>query len=39
MTANDLKWLQMTSFNLLDHLESFKSKGDKIIYTINMQRS
>ena len=24
---------------LSDHLESFKSKGNKITYTINMQRS
>ena len=44
--SNDSKWLHLTyqthrdSFGVLsDHLESFKSKGDKIIYTINMQRS
>ena len=42
MITNDSKWLHLThdSFGVLsDHLESFKSNGDKIIYTINMQRS
>ena len=45
MTTNDLKWLQITLYvcNKLteviwDDLDSFKSWGDKISYTINMQR-
>ena len=45
MTPNNLKWLfclisQMKSFGVIwDHLESFKSWGDKISYTVNMQLS
>ena len=45
MTLNDLKGLQMSlcvsnklSEVIWDHLELFKSWGDKISYTINMQR-
>jgi hypothetical protein len=49
MTPNDFKWIQITSVDLLDtwdsfgviseHLNLFKSWGDNISYTINMQRS
>jgi hypothetical protein len=40
MTSVDLLDTHRDSFGALsDHLEPFKSKGDKIIYTINILRS
>ena len=46
MAPNDLKWLLKFIYVsegsievIWDHLELFKSWGDKICYTIDMQRS
>ena len=39
MKSNDFSWFHRDPFRVIsDHLESFKSWGDKIICTINMQR-